>query len=103
MNSALYRDPKWRLVQGYTSSVLAYQKISEMLLKKEKKASKYTKCDEYWLLIVIDSMDRAQDQELPEGDAALKSNIYKKIIVYKTVFNEMLEINAASGGVNLSD
>jgi len=92
VNSALRSDLKWRPVQVYTIPILSAEKISEILSKKEVQATKYTQCDEYWLLIVVDFADFAQDQELPTDIAVLHSKIYKKIIVYKTVFNQVMEI-----------
>ncbi len=92
VNSTLCNDPKWRVLQVYTGSTMSPEKIGELLSDKEKKATQYIKCDEYWLLIIVDFADAAQDQEIPTDVLTLRSDIFKKIIIYKTVFNQILEI-----------
>ncbi|OGP65699.1 MAG: hypothetical protein A3K22_05390 [Deltaproteobacteria bacterium RBG_16_42_7] len=59
--------------------------------EKEIKANDYQKCDEYWLLFVVDSIDRAQDQEIEiEGMNDIKSNIFNKVIIYKSGFDHIV-------------
>lgn len=88
----MYNDPKWRVSQVYTGSTMSPEKIGALLTYKEMKTVQYAKCDEYWLVIVIDFADTAQDQEIPTDVFKLSSDIFKKIIIYKTVFNQILEI-----------
>lgn len=92
INSTLYNEPKWKIFQVYTGSTMSPEKIGELLAYKEMKTVQYEKCDEYWLVIVVDFADPAQDQEIPTDVFKLSSGIFKKIIIYKTVFNQILEI-----------
>jgi hypothetical protein len=87
INPILYSNPQWRNVQGYIGvNQMSMAKLKQILNSKEKKAEKYEKCDAYWLLVVIDSFDRAQEQLIPDeilnGEIKLASDIYKKIILF---------------------
>ena len=74
---------------------MSIDKLENILRNKEKKAEKYIKCDAYWLLVVIDSFDRAQEQEIPQeilnGEVKLESDIYEKIILFQTAPECVLE------------
>jgi hypothetical protein len=57
----------------------------------------YRPCDAYWLLAVVDFMDRAQDQEIRiDGLETVRSAVFQNIIVYKTHFGHVQETNPAS-------
>jgi len=44
--------------------------------------------------LVVDFMDRAQDQEIRiNGFASVRSDVFEKIVVYKTHFGHILETN----------
>jgi hypothetical protein len=57
--------------------------LEEMVGGKEGKAGLCTKCDTYWLLIIVDWADRAQDQEIRIDGLKVSSNVSEKIIIYK--------------------
>jgi hypothetical protein len=87
----LYTDTEWRITQLHNGQIMSTSRLSEIVREKEKKAMNYRKCDAYWLLVVIDFADSAQDQEIQIDGVELRSDIYEKIIVYKTVSNHVLE------------
>jgi hypothetical protein len=62
-------------------------RLTEIITEKEEKAKEYAPCGVYWLLIVVDSSDAAQEQEI-RRDVRLNvsSNVFQKIIVYKPFF-----------------
>ena len=72
---------------------MSTQGLRRIIEEKEEKSKEYRKCDAYWLLVVVDFMDRAQDQEIHiDNFEKPSSDIFEKIIVYKTVFEHVLEI-----------
>lgn len=91
LNSNLYSDPKWKTCQLYDGQIMSVPRLEEILREKEKKAKNYSKCDAYWLLVVIDFINPAMDQEIPDEGVELRSDVYEKIIVYKTAFEHVLE------------
>jgi hypothetical protein len=60
--------------------------------RKESKAADYAPCDAYWLLIVVDWADPAQDQEITTTGLKLPSEVFEKIIVYKPGFEDIAEV-----------
>jgi len=59
---------------------------------KEEKSRQYKQCGVYWLLVVADFFDLAQDQEILDGGLdTISSEIFEKILVHKTVFGQVLE------------
>jgi hypothetical protein len=97
INPNLYSNPQWRNVQGYTGvNQMSMAKLEQILSGKEKKAEEYEKCDAYWLLVVIDSFDRAQEQLIPDevlnGEVKLDSDIYEKIILFLNQEQQILHL-----------
>jgi hypothetical protein len=87
INRNLFGNPQWRNDQSQIGfKTMSIDKLKQILRDKEKKLTKYEKCDAYWLLIVIDSFDRAQEQLMPDdvlnGEVKLASDIYEKIILF---------------------
>lgn len=71
---------------------MSISRLREIVKYKEARAREYTSCDSYWLLVVTDFIDRAQDQNLhTEGFETVVSDVFEKIIVYKTGFGYLLE------------
>ncbi|MDI6790131.1 MAG: hypothetical protein QME44_05530 [Thermodesulfobacteriota bacterium] len=84
--------PKWRSVQVYSGSIMSRDNLIRIVRDKEESSQQYKKCDSFWLLIVVDFMDRAQDQEIQiDGFGKVESDVFEKIIVYKTTFPHVLE------------
>jgi hypothetical protein len=70
---------------------MSVPRLAEIVREKEDKAKNYKKCDAYWLLVVVDFVDSAQDQEIQvDGLKLCKSVVYEKKIVYKTVSEHIL-------------
>lgn len=92
-NNTTYSNAEWRLVQGFSVPVLNADRLQEVVNEKTAKASKYQPCDCYWLLVVVDFVDPAQDQHLIwQSDNALQGGAYEKVLLYKPQFQEVLEV-----------
>lgn len=92
-NEQEYADAKWRSVQGHRVPSLSLERLSEIVSDKTKKLQAYQKCDVYWLLLVVDFMDFAQDQELnwPTGVVFDKSP-FERILLYKPQFAQVVQV-----------
>lgn len=64
----------------------------DVLRVKEKRSEQYIPCDAYWLLVVVDFINSAQDQEIRVDNIKLQSNVFEKIIIYKTAFEHLVEV-----------
>jgi hypothetical protein len=96
VNANEYEHPRWHVTQVYPLPIMPLERLQEIIKTKEAKSEHYEPCDSYWLLVVIDFMDRAQDQQiLTEDLATVNSQVFEKIVVYKTVFDEIAEIDTA--------
>lgn len=88
INPNIYSNPKWIYRQSHIGfNTMSIDKLTQILEDKEKKVEEFEKCDIYWLLIIIDSFDRAQEQLIPEeilnGEVKLSSDVYKKLLYFK--------------------
>lgn len=92
LNAQEYLDATWRVVQVYPLDFVSTLALSRIIRDKEAKAKRYLPCDAYWLLIVVDWADPAQDQEIAVGELALSSSVFERIILYKPGFNEIIEV-----------
>ena len=88
-----YPDARWRKAQGFTVQPLDTARLRAVVDEKAKKTTDYAPCDEYWLLLVVDFMDPAQDQELtlPQG-FGLAQSAFRKVLVYKPQFGQVVEV-----------
>jgi hypothetical protein len=85
-------DNRWGVSQVYGGQVMSRERLIEIVRAKEKQAIKYKKCDTYWLLVVVDSIDRAQDQEIRfDGFNKIHTEIFEKIFIYRTIWDHILE------------
>jgi hypothetical protein len=88
-----YQNGRWRVQQVYRGSNMSRDRLLQIVRYKEEKAKEYQKCDAYWLLIVVDFFDPAQDQEIPgAGFDKIETEIFEKVIVYKTAYEKTLEV-----------
>lgn len=87
-----YSDAKWHNIQVFSAPPLSIRRLDEVLAEKSDKASRYASCDEYWLLLVVDCFDPAQDQDLyfPSGYSC-PANAYQRVLLYKPQFAQVLE------------
>ena len=92
LNAEEYQDPEWRVVQVYDGPILSRDKLLEIVKKKESKSKDYRPCDAYWLVVVVDFIDPAQDQEIRvDGFQKIGSSVFERVLVYKTRFHHVLE------------
>lgn len=92
LNTREYTDSKWRVVQVYNVPVMSRERLIEIVRSKERRANKYEKCDSYWLVVIVDFMNFAQDQEIRvDGFDKIQTDVFEKVIVYKTLFGHVLE------------
>lgn len=82
----------WQLSQVYSVPMMSKERLQSILDVKNRKATSYTICPELWLLVVIDFGNWGQDQEIDFGVESLQSDHFSKVILFKTVFNQILEI-----------
>jgi hypothetical protein len=88
-----YQGQKWRVQQVYRGSTMSRDRLVKIIREKEEKLMEYQKCDAYWLLVVIDFFDPAQDQEIPSaGFDNIETEKFEKVIVFKTAFEKILEV-----------
>lgn len=90
----VYKDPNgpWRIIVVYDSPWMFWDKLIEIVKEKEKKVKNYESCDAYWLIIVIDFWDPAQDQTIGNyNDNKIESDIFEKILVYKTAERQVFD------------
>jgi hypothetical protein len=86
---------RWRNSQVYSTPMMSLERLKEIIKEKEAKSRNYRPCSSYWLLVVVDFIDRAQDQEIRiDGFNTIHSEVFEKILVYKTAFGHILETNA---------
>lgn len=92
-NAQEYVDATWRPVQCYSVPGLALERLHEIVRVKARKAQAYQSCDAYWLLLVVDFMDPAQDQDLHWPDAAqpIKSP-FERVLLYKPQFAQVVQV-----------
>jgi hypothetical protein len=93
LNAHEYPDAKWRLIQSFTVPSLSIERVREVVAEKSEKLPAYQPCERYWLLVVIDLMDVAQDQHLdwPMG-ATLGASPYEKVLLYKPQYQQVLVV-----------
>jgi len=91
-----YPDAKWKTYQVYSGRNLHVSRVRETVQQKNQLISEYSHCDTYWLLLVVDFMDPAQDQEIdwPVGEPPIECK-YEKVIIYKPQFKKYSAIPAS--------
>jgi hypothetical protein len=92
LNSKGCDDAKWSVCQVYSLDLMSAEGLEEIVREKESKAAEYVPCDAYWLLIIVDWRDNAQDQEISVEGIKIASNIFEKIVVYKPGFEDIVEV-----------
>jgi hypothetical protein len=86
---------RWRNSQVNSPSKMSFDRLNEIIKEKESKSRHYRPCSAYWLLVVVDWIDPAQDQEIQiDGFDTIHSDVFEKVLVYKTAFGHILETNA---------
>lgn len=84
---------KWNMAQVHTVTLVDSQNLESLVREKELKATDYEACDAYWLLVVIEAMDPAQEQEIRVDGLKITSDKYEKVILFHT-FGHVIEVSA---------
>jgi hypothetical protein len=95
-NAGEYENPQWKAQQVHSPALMLKGRLEEIIRGKEKKVPAYQECDAYWLLIVVEFFDPAQDQEIRIDDPRVHSDVFDRIIIYKTVENRILTVKRAT-------
>lgn len=92
-NGEEYSDAKWRPVQSYSAPFLSIERVRSLVTEKVEKLKGYRLCDRYWLLLVVDFMDPAQDQDIrwPAGMGTLRTP-FERVLIYKPQFGQVTEV-----------
>lgn len=93
-----YEDAEWRPNQVYAVPLLSIERVCEIVAEKTAKATDYDKCCEaYWLLLVVDFIDPAQDQFIEWSDgAALPRSPFERILIFKPQSGQVVEVRQAA-------
>jgi hypothetical protein len=92
LNTREYADAKWQFIGSFRVGLMSQADLESIVRDKETRAAQYYKRDEYWLLIVVDPMDPAQEQEIRIEGLSSASTVFQKIIVYKPGFEHIVEV-----------
>ncbi len=92
-NTIEYVDAMWRLGQCHSIPSLSIERLRLLVAEKKNKLQSYEKCYTYWLLLVVDMMNPAQEQSInwPSGEIIEESG-FERILIYKTHFSEVVQI-----------
>lgn len=90
-NAKEYADAKWRLLRCVDVPPLNLENLRALVSKKSKKLRDYQRCDVYWLLVVVDTMNPTQDQDFqwPAGEV-LETSTFDRILLYNHPFGEVI-------------
>jgi hypothetical protein len=83
VNSKEYPDAKWRITQVHTFGLTSKDDLEAIVRDKESKVAGYEICDALWLLIVVDGINAAQEQQT-RNDLRIRSNVFDRIFLYHT-------------------
>jgi hypothetical protein len=91
LNAREYPDAKWRLIGSYSVGLMSTQGLVAIVREKEAKSAEYEPRDAYWLLVIVEPMDAAQEQEIRVDGLNITSGVFERIIVYKPAFEHIVE------------
>jgi sulfate adenylyltransferase subunit 1 (EFTu-like GTPase family) len=97
LNAREYPDANWRIMQVHSVGPLSRDDLETVVRQKEAKAADYEACDAHWLLIVVDGINAAQEQEIRIDGFSLASSRFERIIVFHT-FGYILDIGNTTTG-----
>jgi hypothetical protein len=90
--SGNYENPRWWVGQGHHGRLMSRDKLLAIVKDKERKSKEYHYCEAYWLLVVVDNINPAQDQEIRiDGFEPIPSTVFEKVLVYNTGYGHVLE------------
>jgi hypothetical protein len=74
-------------------SVSLTGRVKEVIASKTKKIPGYQKCDAYWLLLIVDFWDPAQDQYIDwPVDEFIERTPFERVLLYKPAFRQVVEV-----------
>jgi hypothetical protein len=85
-------DAKWQVMQVHGFGKMAVSRLTEILRDKEKKAQEYRPCAAYWLLVIVDWMDAAQEQDVQVDGLSIHSDAFERVIIYKPHFEHVVDV-----------
>jgi hypothetical protein len=91
LNTREYPDAQWRLIGSTSGGLMSPADLESIGREKETQSAQYHARDAYWLLVVVEPMDPAQDQEIRLDGLSVASAVFEKIIVYKPGFEHIVE------------
>jgi len=90
-------DDRWQVIQVYSTPMMSLEQLKKIIEEKEVKSKDYRPCACYWLLVVVEFIDPAQDQEIRiDGLDTLRSEVFERVLIYRTAFGHVLETNTAA-------
>jgi hypothetical protein len=92
LNARDYADATWRLNGAYHVEWMSIAGLEAIVREKEGKSGEYEPCDSYLLLVVVEGMDAAQEQEIRVDGLKIPSDVFEKIFVYKPGFEHVIEV-----------
>jgi hypothetical protein len=92
LNAREYSDAKWRVIGIYKLGFMSAAGLEAIIREKELKAAEYKQCDAYWLLIIVEGMDSAQEQEIRVDGLRIASDVFERIIVYRLGFEHIIVV-----------
>ena len=88
-----FADKPWSTQVRYDGQAMSLNDLQHIVSLKEAKAKDYKRCDAYWLLVVVDYADLAQNQEIRiDGLETIRSQFFERVIIYKTVFHHIIDL-----------
>jgi hypothetical protein len=91
LNTREYSDASWRVIGSYRVDLMSQAGLERIVKDKEARSIQYDSRDAYWLLIVVEPMDPAQEQEIRIDGLNLSSTVFERIIVYKPGFEHIVD------------
>lgn len=82
----------WQLNQVHSIQLTSKARLQGILDIKSRQAKGYRPCKDLWLLVIIDFADWGQDQEIDDKIETLESDHFSKVLLFKTIFNQIKEI-----------
>lgn len=92
LNPRDYRDAAWHVSQVHSPDIVSSQRLQAIVREKETKAHDYVPCAAYWLLVVVNFADPAQDQEISVGTLTVAASVFERVILFKPAFDEIVEV-----------
>jgi hypothetical protein len=90
-NNQEYPDARWSAGGVHTVGLMSEKGLEAIIRDKEAKSIEYAPRDAYWLLVVVEAMDPAQEQEIRIDGLNISSHVFEKIIVYNPLFGHIVE------------